>query len=165
MCQLEGRAPQPRQSSGYCKEILGPIFVRPGTFRGQQGIHLSICWLTSDKARASPLFCLTCPWDPMKNSTFSGPFFGKADLVVWFGSDRASAWPELSSSYHVTLMGRVAAPMKLRWAVLLSPYCLSLGLCSVSGLLCGGAGEPAGDPQQAAPAVPVPHGTVCCPHR
>lgn len=29
------KGPQPRQSGGYCKEILGRIFVRPGNFRGQ----------------------------------------------------------------------------------------------------------------------------------
>lgn len=35
----------------------------------------------------------------------------------------------------------------------------------VSGFLGGGPGEPAGDPQQAAAAVSVPHGAVRGPHR
>lgn len=35
----------------------------------------------------------------------------------------------------------------------------------VSGFLCGGAGEPTRDPQQAAAALSVPHGAVCCPDR
>lgn len=38
-------------------------------------------------------------------------------------------------------------------------------LCSISGFLRGGPGEPAGDPQQAAAALPVPHGALCCPDR
>lgn len=67
VCQLEGRALQLRQSGGYCKEILGQIFVRPGTFRAQQDIylmftlvfsglkHFYISWLTNDKASTLPL--------------------------------------------------------------------------------------------------------------
>lgn len=35
----------------------------------------------------------------------------------------------------------------------------------ISGFLGGGAGEPAGDPQQAAASVSVPHGAVHCPDR
>lgn len=55
-----------------------------------------------------------------------------------------------------------------RWGrdVILSPSHFSLHPCTLlSGFLCGGAGEPAGDPQQAAAAVSVPHGAVCCPDR
>lgn len=35
----------------------------------------------------------------------------------------------------------------------------------ISGFLRGGAGEPARNPQQAAAALSVPHGAVCCPNR
>lgn len=73
--------------------------------------HFSVSWLASDKASILPLFCLTCPWVPMWNLKFSGPFFGKADLVLWFRNDRAG-------TDHTTLR-------KLSWAV-------SSGLCPLS---------------------------------
>ena len=40
------------------------------------------------------------------------------------------------------------------------------GPCAlISGFLSGGTGEPAGDPQQTAAALSVPHGAVRCPDR
>lgn len=42
---------------------------------------------------------------------------------------------------------------------------VSSGVFNNAGFLSGGAGEPAGDPEQTASPLPVPHGFICRPNR
>lgn len=102
------KGPQPRQSSGYCKEILGRIFVRPGNFRGQYRgraqqssylmftpvfLGLTHLFLSLGSPMIKPVLglssALAVPGFPCGIQSCLDHFFGKADLVLWFRNDRA----------------------------------------------------------------------------